>query len=737
MTFDYTADELRVHEAAAVRLHGGIVRQLRDFRPGQQIGIFFVEFNDPRAYITSLRQVLRGLVPNQRQDARRRTWRHENLLFICATKDYEQFTFAHFRGQQAHRAVLTTFGWERGDTHLRTLCEFNLPRLEFPADPSDAEGWLVQWRAAFDVEKVTDEFFTSYRAVFGQIEQEAGRQIADAEQRRLYTQRLLNRLMFLYFIQKKGWLSYAGDKNYLRALFQAAERNGEKFLSERLYWLFFYGMGNAGLITDPRQQEFLEQKRGVVPFLNGGLFDIEDEYDATLSPENIWQAARVEVANAVFAQVLNLFERYNFTVTESTPLDVQVAIDPEMLGKVFEELVTGRHESGSYYTPRPVVSFMCREALKHYLAEVEPDAPAVAAFVDDGDAAQLKDPEGALDGLKRVRVCDPACGSGAYLLGMMQELLRLRGALFKSNRLDDESVYRRKREIIERNLYGVDKDRFAVQIACLRLWLSLAIESDKPQPLPNLDFKIGCGDSLTAPAPTDTEKQLAFGRGVLVNEYQQRKGEFMQCNDAERKRRLRDEIERLRGEIALTLKHQPPRPSAQKIEFVRVQVEKLRGEVKRLDRAGQKPLAAKQQKQLADMQRQLAAWAEVKEAAAHERPFDWAVEFAEVFMPTARETWRMDDLHPLLNDFKRQGTLIEEAQPDIPSGGFDIVLANPPYIRHELLGRDYKERKLKPIYADVYSGTADLYVYFYARAQQLLGGGRCWRVYNFKQMASR
>src|SRR5204862_4567442 len=102
-----------------------------------------------------------------------------------------------------------------------------------------------------------------------------------------------------------------------------------------------------------------------------------------------------------------------------------------------------------------------------------------------------------------VKVCDPACGSGAYLLGMMQELLRLREALFKTARLDDVTVYKRKLQIIQNNLYGVDIDLFAVNIAKLRLWLSLAIDYDgpKPPPLPNLDFKIECGDSLTAPDP--------------------------------------------------------------------------------------------------------------------------------------------------------------------------------------------------------------------------------------------
>ncbi len=229
---------------------------------------------------------------------------------------------------------------------------------------------------------------------------------------------------------------------------------------------------------------------------------------------------------------------YNFTVTESTPLDIEVAVDPEMLGKVFEELVTGRHESGSYYTPRPIVAFMCREALKHYLAPVASDETAVAHFVDDGDPAALADPEEVLNALRAVKVCDPACGSGAYLLGMMQELLRLREALFATRGLDDVTVYRRKLEIIQNNLYGVDIDVFAVNIAKLRLWLSLAIdfEGAKPPPLPNLDFKIECGDSLTAPDPQEIPDLF---RSLLVERADglaDLKGEYLSTYGAEKKK---------------------------------------------------------------------------------------------------------------------------------------------------------------------------------------------------------
>ncbi|MGH9834903.1 MAG: hypothetical protein ACRD9Y_17935, partial [Blastocatellia bacterium] len=432
LTFDYEADELRLAETAVARLNGGVVRQLQNFHPQQPWGVFLVEFNDARLYRSALRQILRGLVPNRRKDPGLRSWQHDNLLFICSTKDYRQFTFAHFRGQNAARATLATFGWQQGDTHLRTLCQFNLPALGYPPNDSDADAWLKQWRAAFDIEAVTDKFFAEYREVFTGVEAAIEKSVPQDETRRLFTQRLFNRLMFLYFIQKKGWLKFGGGANYLRAIFDKAESAGENFYRDRLHWVFFYGLSNVGEDFAVHTSQQLQERRGDVPYLNGGLFDIEDDLDTRDA---------VQIPNRCFAEILTLFERYNFTVMESTPLDVQVAVDPEMLGKVFEELVTGRHESGSYYTPRQIVSFMCREALKHYLAGVEKDQAAVERFVEDEDASGLRDPEAVLAALQRVRVCDPACGSGAYLLGMLQELMRLRAALFKSSRLDDPSLY--------------------------------------------------------------------------------------------------------------------------------------------------------------------------------------------------------------------------------------------------------------------------------------------------------
>lgn len=489
---------------------------------------------------------------------------------------------------------------------------------------------------AFDVEAVTRQFFSEYRRIFEAAEVAISGIQGDA--RRIFTQRLFNRLMFILFLERKGWLRLDGqpDHDYLKALWLAHQSSHRAdFYTERLKPLFFAGLNtpNEVDIAGIHPKGALQAIIGNVPYLNGGLFE--------QTPEDDSPAIRVSDA-ALKPALTDLFYRYNFTVTESTPFDAEVAVDPEMLGKIFEELIVGRHESGSYYTPKTVVSFMCRTALKSYLQTrcTESDA-ALDAFLEDDDARHLRDPERILDALRAVRVCDPACGSGAYLLGMMQELLRLRRALFDSHRVDDLNLYKRKLEIIQRNLYGVDKDPFAVNIARLRLWLSLMVDynnGSRPPPLPNLDYKIEVGDSLTAPAPTIVHGsgvagvQIDLVRAQQIQHYYELKGAYLSAHGTS-KQETRQKIDAQRETI--------------------------------------------RQWMLADRR------------LKHVEGFDWQVEFAEIF--AAEKT---------------------------DERGFDIVLANPPYIRHELIA-DQKSA-LKQTYGKRYTGTADLYVYFYLRALELL-----------------
>ena len=221
-----------------------------------------------------------------------------------------------------------------------------------------------------------------------------------------------------------------------------------------------------------RDNPTLHSAIGDVPFLNGGLFEETGLDRRTVSA----------VPDGAIAPLLtDLFNRYNFTVMEATPLDTEVAVDPEMLGKLFEETVNERHSNGAYYTPRPVVAFMCREAIKGYLSgkgiagltEAE-----IADLVDqrNPDAITPRQAPKIHEAVKNMKAVDPACGSGAFLLGMLQEILALNDSLFRAGHTA-ESLYQQKLDIITNNIYGADKDGLAVDY-----------DGDgPPDPLPNLN----------------------------------------------------------------------------------------------------------------------------------------------------------------------------------------------------------------------------------------------------------
>jgi len=200
---------------------------------------------------------------------------------------------------------------------------------------------------AFDVEAVTRLFFKEYRRIFEKIEGSVTEFGEDA--RRLFIQKLFNRLMFIVFLERKGWLRFGERTDYLQALWDDYQRGKEhnpqaNFYWDRLHPLFFSGLNNAQNLMAINQGGYLQSIIGTVPYLNGGLFEAEDDDNNR----------NIRMPDALFEMTIDdLFYRYNFTIAESTPLDLEVAVDPEMLGKIFEELVTGRHETGSYYRPSP------------------------------------------------------------------------------------------------------------------------------------------------------------------------------------------------------------------------------------------------------------------------------------------------------------------------------------------------------------------------------------------------
>ena len=319
-----------------------------------------------------------------------------------------------------------------------------------------------------------------------------------------YVKKLMGRLVFLQFLQKKGWLGVgihdewgSGDSEFIQNLFARCS-DKDHFIEKVLEPLF------NDLNSDNEKK--LPQYR--TPYLNGGLFEQEvaDETDFPL-PEKYMKS------------LLDFFASYNFTIDENDPDDAEVGVDPEMLGRIFENLLEDNKDKGAFYTPKEIVSYMCRESLIAYLQtgiEDEPTKEAIRQFVTTHQVQEHL-PENTDQLLKDVKICDPAIGSGAFPMGLLKELFLCRTAL---EGISQHQAAEIKKHIIQQNVYGVDIERGAVDIARLRFWLSLIVDEETPQALPNLDFKIMQGNSLLeqykgVDLSTTTEKK-ADDTGMLT-----------------------------------------------------------------------------------------------------------------------------------------------------------------------------------------------------------------------------
>lgn len=620
VTFEWTPSELGLGSQ-----HEHLV--IRQLRPTQQSpwGVFIVEFPvaaplvSGRGMTGALRRMLASLVASSRSRPDSPHFQRDHLLFICS-HDYNTYRIGYFRdAEPGKQPRLATFGWDGpSDPAVRTLLEHNLPRLAWPDEPVQPEEWVERWSSAFDVEAVTQRFYADYLRAFESLEN--GMAFSGPEdERRLAAQTVMNRLLFLRFVEEKGWLRYGGSERYLQSLQQAGSSEERSLFKGRLEPLFFEGLAQGDGELSPLY--------GSVPYLNGGLFE-RSSIDESID----------EIPDAVLESIIGpdgMFYRYNFTVEESTPLDVDVAVDPEMLGRVFEELVVGRHESGSYYTPKDIVDYMCRECLKYYLLKnLKFDSTRVCHFVDYSDPCALsrEEAESVAGALAELRAVDPACGSGAYLLGLLSVLYQLLTSIevqFPGATVTTLDPYRLKLHLISHCIHGVDVDSFAANIARLRLWLTLAVDSATPTPLPNLDFKIEVGDSLLGPDPRDLPSLFSESLDEAAQQLMVLKDEYLALHSGA-KAAVRERI--------VELSH--------KIE-------------------------------------------EELHSVHGANVIDWRVHFADVF-------------------FRRDG--------------FDVVLANPPYVsamefsrtrppaQRQALGRLYLSAR----------GAYDLFVPFFERASQLL-----------------
>ena len=561
----------------------------------------------------------------------------------------------------------------------------------------------------FSVEKVTDEFFRLYCEKFHQLREslEENEDFRNEAERHNFTsaqfaKKLMGQIVFLYFLQKKGWLGVkvwpetltekeyknalyvnkapsaikqiakkiitdiysqsedgkyklnyegldkadgeealvgwsvigapwgSGPHNFMRKLFDIAERKNQNFFDELLEPLFYNTLNvNRG------EEGYCPELHCRMPFLSGGLIEPIDNYD--------WKYNKFNVPNEIFSNVstkgreadgiLDIFDRYNFTMSEDEPMEREVAIDPEMLGKVFENLleINDRKSKGAFYTPREIVHYMCQESLINYLTDaLKVDEESIREFILYGDFMKSEDTikekrqgdgnmyiseslfkvgsDGRIitdrlkdmdEALKKVRIADPAVGSGAFPVGMLNEIVRARqnisaymainmeGRRIRDMYKSDRSPYKLKYETIKNCIFAVDIEPSAVDIARLRLWLSLVIDDEinpnaqyenidgkrievdghrEPSPLPNLECNILCGNSLIdefegirlikeSELFGDRDNQLDMDQArfeIIVEELIEKQNELFRCKDTKNKEKLKNEIEVIKDRVIMS-----------------------------------------------------------------------------------------------------------------------------------------------------------------------------------------
>lgn len=370
-----------------------------------------------------------------------------------------------------------------------------------------------------------------------------------------YVKKLMGRLVFIQFLQKKGWMGVPaddaawknGDKDFVQNLFKKT-KNKDSFIDDVLEPLF-------DDLNTKRENDLVSSEKvgeGIkVPYLNGGLFE-KDAQDNTEFP----------LPKKFMENLLEFFTQYNFTIDENDPDDAEVGVDPEMLSCIFENLLEDNKEKGAFYTPKEIVQYMCRESLIAHLCngvKKNETKERIRDFVlthkvdvlnGDEDISEQIDEK-----LKNVKICDPAIGSGAFPMGLMRELYFCRSAI---EGFDHAKAAEIKKHIIQQNIYGVDIEKGAVDIARLRFWLSLIVDEDTPHALPNLDFKIMQGNSLLEQYEgvdlsdityKTSKKEMKVGYDLLDSNLTKSKqlisflkDKFFDCEDHETKRQIRDAL---------------------------------------------------------------------------------------------------------------------------------------------------------------------------------------------------
>lgn len=586
----------------------------------------------------------------------------------------------------------------------------------------------------FSVESLNKEFFKTYKEHYERFwrfiantdsgyreilldEDESKKEVDREKPIRDFAKKLLGRIVFLHFLQKKGWMGCDakttkwenGEKQFMQLLFSDFSDKAH-FHSKCLTKLFFNTL-NTRRSNDIFEIAGLTGKLNGsrVPYLNDGLFGT-DKPEAVLT---------IDFPEKYFAELLDFFEQYNFTIDENSPDDHEVGIDPEMLGHIFENLLEENREKGAFYTPKEVVQYMCKESLIQYLNNSFDESVNVPLFIRNhivSEKLAIKDNAVLLNELlDNIKVCDPAIGSGAFPIGILQEIFEAKKFIYPYLKTNKEfNPAQVKKDIIQKSIYGVDLEKGAVDIAQLRFWLALVVDEENPHPLPNLDYKIMQGNSLLesfegidlSKAALFDEPKVTVYMPSLFEEPKSNYGfsdenkadikklvnDYFIIEDKDQKAAIRKRIDRI------VLDH-----IDKSLEFYenRLLIEiadwesRLESKIERLNDAQKEQYKAKSKelKEIEKRKQQLANRNEARKkllAFEHteERPyFLWHLFFMDVF----------------------------------EKGGFDVIIGNPPYIQLQKMGKEADV--LSEVGFETYSKTGDLYCLFYEKGINLLKSG--------------
>ena len=648
---------------------------------------------------------------------------------------------------------------------------------------SDVGPTLAELEAAFDIETVSKEFFEKYKELFLRMKEALDELVKkdaairiDFEAKEISTvnfaKKTMGQIVFLYFLQKKGWLGVKpneawgrGSKGFLRDLFDKPSNFGINFFNDIMQPLFY-----EALASDRRDNnDFYSKLDCRMPFLNGGLFESMqgDAWTRThiSLPDELFSNQNKTKEGDVGDGILDVFDRYNFTVNESEPLEKEVAVDPEMLGKVFENLleIKDRKSKGAYYTPREIVHYMCQQCLIHYL-ETELRSSIAREDIEflilngsriiENDRtyfekqAQIKKGEiksteykllmpKALSALAKeidtalanIKVCDPAVGSGAFPLGMLNEIIRARAALAVHKQEQEINYYELKKHTIIHSLYGVDLDSGAVEIAKLRLWLALVVEEKEPHPLPNLECKIMQGNSLIS----QYEGITLFDETILLKDEDSKSRETEKDEITKSITTLQSRyFEVHRSELEPALKQESLKKIEKSIEEQQKRQEAL-SDPSSLSSSEMSLFSSPQERKIAH-ENSLKLQQLIKEfidtshnkKTLKEKIDNLKWDLIEATLKAQSKAEKLNEIKALRKKYEQPFFLWQLEFLDVfrENGGFDVVIGNPPYVSYGLRGGQKISEEDKVIFKKSFPNSAEykisMYAMFIDRAMQIV-----------------